>query len=51
MGNSACKWETSGHTEDEVMRQVEQHGREKHNLKEWSEDIKNRVRGIMRRAA
>lgn len=51
MGNSACKWEASGRTEDDVMRQVEQHGREKHNLSEWSEDIKNRVRGIMRRKA
>ncbi len=51
MGNSACNWEARGRSEGEIMRQVEQHGREVHNLSEWSDDIKNRVRGPMRKIA
>ncbi len=51
LGNSTCQWEASGRTEEDVIRQVEQHGREQHNLSEWTDDIKNRVRNLMRRIA
>lgn len=49
--NTQCNWQVAGGTEDEVMRQVERHGREKHNLKEWTDEMKNKVRGLIRRIA
>lgn len=46
-----CDWQTSGRTEDEVRRNIEQHGREHHGMKEIGEETWNKVRGFIRRKA
>lgn len=53
VGNSDCRWETSGATEDEVMRHVEEHSRRDHGgLGDWSEAMRKKVRdNIHRREA
>jgi predicted small metal-binding protein len=50
VGDPNCKWETRGKSEEEVMRDVERHGREAHDL-HMSDDLKNRVRSKIRPAA
>jgi len=50
VGDPNCKWETRGNNEEEVMRDVERHGREAHNL-HMDEDLKKRVRSKIRPAA
>ena len=51
-GHADCKWETSGESEDEVMRRVEEHGRHDHGMSDWSEAMRKKVRdNIHRRAA
>src|SRR5512146_1864248 len=32
VGNSDCRWEVSGRTEDELRPQIERHGREAHGI-------------------
>jgi predicted small metal-binding protein len=51
VGQPNCNWQATGRTEEEVMRQAEQHGREKHNLREWTDEMKNKVRSAIRRIA
>ena len=48
MGNSDCRWETSGSTEDDVMRRVEEHGRRDHGMGDWTEAMRSRVRDVIR---
>ncbi len=50
VGDKNCKWETRGRSEDEIMRQAEQHGREAHNLS-MDDGMRQKVRGAIRRAA
>ena len=47
MGHKECKWQTSGRSEDEVLRNVEQHGREKHGI-QMNDDLRNKARGVIR---
>jgi len=50
LGNADCRWETSGDTEDEVMRRVEEHSRHNHRgMADWSEAMRNKVRDNIRR--
>jgi predicted small metal-binding protein len=48
-GNSDCRWQTSGDTEDEVMRHVEEHWRGEHGLKDWTAALRNHVHDNIRR--
>ena len=48
-GNADCRWETSGATEDEVMRRVEEHWRGDHGMKDWSTAVRNHVHDNIRR--
>ncbi len=50
VGDKNCKWEARGHSEDDIMRQAEQHGREAHNLS-MDDGMRQKVRGAIRRAA
>jgi predicted small metal-binding protein len=51
-GNADCRWETSGSTEDEIMRRAEEHGRRDHGMTDWTQAMRNRVRdNIHRREA
>jgi predicted small metal-binding protein len=49
--HAGCNWQTSGRNEQELRRDIEQHGRERHNMKDWTEDMWNRVRNTFRRTA
>lgn len=44
MGHKECNWEVSGRSEDELMPQIESHGRERHGLTNFDEDSRRRVR-------
>ena len=44
VGNSECRWETSGRTEDEVMRRVVEHARTDHGMSDWSDAMRSKVR-------
>ncbi len=47
----SCDWQTTGRNEDEIRSQIEQHGREHHNIREFGEDVWNRVRTAMHKNA
>lgn len=49
--NPNCSWEARGRDEQDLRRQIEQHGREHHNMRELSEDVWNRIRNSFRRSA
>ena len=49
IGNTDCRWETSGRTEDEVVERVYEHGRQAHGLTDWTEALRNRVRDNIHR--
>jgi predicted small metal-binding protein len=51
VGFTGCNWETRGSSPDEVLRNAEQHGREKHNLTNLDEETRNKVRSKITRAA
>lgn len=44
MGHKECNWEVSGRSEEELMPQIERHGRERHGINNLDEDSKRRVR-------
>ncbi|HYG99140.1 MAG TPA: DUF1059 domain-containing protein [Terriglobales bacterium] len=46
-----CNWEARGRDESELRPQIEQHGREHHGIREFGEDIWNRVRAAIHRRA
>jgi predicted small metal-binding protein len=48
-GNTDCRWETSGRTEDEVMQKVVEHARNDHGMTDWSDAMHDRVRGAIHR--
>ena len=46
-----CGFEIHGSSEEEVMNQVEQHGRAAHHMQQLSEQKKYKIRNNIRRAA
>ena len=48
-GNTGCRWETSGRTEEEVMQKVVEHACNDHGMTDWTDALHNRVRGAIRR--
>jgi predicted small metal-binding protein len=44
LGHKECNWEVSGHSEEELLPQIEQHGRQAHNITKLDETARNRVR-------
>ena len=44
VGNPDCLWETSGRSEDEVMRRVVEHARTDHGMTDWSDAMRGKVR-------
>jgi predicted small metal-binding protein len=48
VGHKECNWEVSGKSEDEIMPQIEQHGRERHNVTNFDNESRNRVRNAIR---
>ena len=51
VGQKECSWETKGSSEDEVLRNVEKHGREKHNISSFVGETRDRVRNAIKRVA
>ena len=49
-GQSNCTWQTSGKSEDEVLKKVEQHAREAHSMN-MDENTRSKVKGAIRRQA
>lgn len=43
-----CEWEARGKDEDEILREVERHGQERHNRAPLSELARNRIRAAIR---
>jgi predicted small metal-binding protein len=50
MGYSDCPWEATGR-EEELYPKIEQHGREKHNLKSFDATTRERVRNVFKNVA
>lgn len=50
-GHNECNWETRGHSEEEVLRNVEPHARQQHNIQNFDESTKNKVRSAIHRVA
>ena len=50
VGPKTCDWQVNGNSEEEIMPQIEQHGREKHNLT-IDDETRNRVRSAIQRKA
>lgn len=48
-GNTGCRWETSGRTEDEVMQKVVEHARDDHGMTDWTDAMHDRVRHAIHR--
>jgi len=48
VADANCKWEVSGRSESEIMPQIERHGREQHNITNFDENTRNRVRDAIR---
>jgi predicted small metal-binding protein len=40
VGPKNCNWQVSGDSEEEIMPQIEQHGREKHNSLTMKREVK-----------
>ena len=51
VGDPNCRWEVSGSNEAEIMPQIERHGREQHNITNFDENTRNRVRDAIRTRA
>ena len=50
VGPKTCEWQVSGNSEAEIMPKIEQHGREKHNMK-IDEDTRQKVHSAIHRNA
>ncbi len=48
LGHKECNWEVSGRSEEELMPQIEQHGRQAHNINDFDNDARTRVRSAIR---
>ncbi len=48
LGHKECNWEVSGKSEEEILPQIERHGREHHNISNFDNDARSRVRGAIR---
>jgi len=50
VGPKNCEWQISGNSEAEIMSKIEQHGREKHNMK-IDEDTRKKVHSAIHKKA
>ncbi len=48
VGFADCRWEVSGRTADELMPQIEQHGRERHGINQVDDKIRQRIHNAIR---
>jgi len=50
VGPKNCEWQITGNSEAEIMPKIEQHGREKHNMK-LDDETRRKVQSAMHRKA
>jgi len=43
-GNADCQWETSGDTDDEIVKRAEAHWRKHHGMGDWTEAARSKAR-------
>lgn len=43
-GNPNCHWETSGDSDDEIVRRAEEHWRKEHGMGDWTEAARSKAR-------
>ncbi len=48
VGNADCRWETGGHTDDEIVLRAEEHGKRDHGMSDWTDAIRSKVRNAIR---
>ena len=51
LGDPNCTWESSGESEEELMRRAEEHGRQKHNWSALSEEEREKLRRAICKSA
>ncbi len=51
VGFANCPWEASGRSEQELMPQIERHGREAHGINQIDQQTRDRVKNAIRPAA
>ncbi len=47
-GNADCRWETSAQTEDDLMGQIERHGREVHGITNFDDARRRKILDVVR---
>jgi predicted small metal-binding protein len=47
-GHKDCSWEAQGRSEEELMPQIERHGREKHGIKDFDENKRKELSNYIR---
>jgi predicted small metal-binding protein len=51
VGHAECPWQVSGRNAEELLPKIEQHGREKHGIKTFDNQTREKVRGAIRERA
>lgn len=51
IGDVDCPWEGTGKSEEELMQEVERHGRDQHQWTSFSDETRNKVKNAIRRPA
>jgi predicted small metal-binding protein len=51
VGFANCPWEATGRNEQDLMPQIERHGKDAHGLKEIDQQTRNKVKNAIRPAA
>jgi predicted small metal-binding protein len=51
VGHPECPWQVSGRNAEELLPKIEQHGREKHGIKTFDNQTREKVRGAIRERA
>ena len=49
VGRENCNWEVRGQSEQEMMQQIEIHGRERHDINSFDENSRNKILNAIRR--
>ena len=51
VGFPNCPWETRGHSEKDIMPEIEKHGREQHGIQNLDQQTRDKVKNAIRPAA
>ena len=48
VGNTDCRWETSGASDEEILGEVHRHGQTEHGWNDWTDAMRKRIRDAIR---